>query len=418
MYTFSINKTWFAFLGFSLVLIRLSFAQPIFVGPDQELTSLKMAIEQASDGDTIIVKGGTYRESPLFIDKDIVLLGYDQPEIDGESKHQILFVKTDHVVINGFLFSNAGLSHTSDNAAIRLDGVKGGEIRNNTLNNNFFGIYLARTEGVQIIDNTIRSNAQRESTSANGIHLWNSKEILVSNNQVIGHRDGIYLENVDNSEVTNNFTEGNLRYGLHFMFSNDCLYLENTFSKNGAGVAVMYSDRVLMGNNRFVNNWGSSSYGLLLKDINESKIYNNHFENNTTAIRMEGTNRTVIKNNRFIRNGSAVRIMANSINNRIEQNNFIDNSFDVSTNSRRTNSSFRQNYWSSYTGYDLTGDGFGDVPFHPVRLFSLLIERNENAMILMRSLFVDILDIAERVFPVLTPEALVDEQPRMREWKL
>ena len=405
-------------LVFSLALMESALSQTRVIGPGQGLTTLTEAIEQAEDGDTLIVQGGRFQESPILIDKSIVLLGKDRPVIDGENKHQVLFVKADNVIIDGFVFSNAASSHTRDNAAIRMDGVNGGEIRNNHLENNFFGIYLGRSENVNIIGNTIRAFGKRETTSANGIHLWNSKGIKVINNQVFGHRDGIYLENVTDSEVSGNLTENNLRYGLHFMFSNDCIYQENTFRQNGAGVAVMYSNRVEMKHNRFENNWGTSAYGLLLKDIGDSEIHSNHFERNTTAVRMEGTSRTVVKYNRFIRNGSAVRIMANSIDNRFEHNNFIDNSFDVSTNSRRANSTFNQNYWSAYKGYDLNGDGFGEVPFHPVRLFSLIVERNENAMMLMRSFFVDLLDIAERVFPVLTPEALVDEQPRMREWKL
>lgn len=401
-----------------LGIANSSVSQIISVGPGQDIATLTEAFDKASAGDTVMVHGGIYRESPLLIDKSIVLMGADRPEIDGENKHQILVINADSVVIDGFLFSNAGRSHTRDNAAIRFDRVKGGEVRNNYLDNNFFGIYLARSEGVRITGNIIRAYGQREATSANGIHLWNSSRIHVEDNRVYGHRDGIYLESVKDSEIAGNLAQGNLRYGLHFMFSNDCRYRRNTFRQNGAGVAVMYSSRVEMNHNRFQDNWGTSAYGLLLKDIGDSEIFHNHFEKNTTAIRMEGTSRTSVKFNRFIRNGSAVRIMANSIDNRFEHNNFIDNSFDVSTNSRQANSTFSQNYWSAYTGYDLSGDGFGEVPFHPVRLFSLIIERNENAMVLMRSFFVDLLDLAERVFPVLTPEALVDEQPRMREWKL
>lgn len=54
-------------------------------------------------------------------------------------------------------------------------------------------------------------------------------------------RDGIYLEFADNCEITNNQSIDNLRYGLHFMFSNDDIYRGNIFENNGAGVAVMFS---------------------------------------------------------------------------------------------------------------------------------------------------------------------------------
>jgi nitrous oxidase accessory protein len=85
----------------------------------------------------------------------------------------------------------------------------------------------------------------------------------------------------------------------------------------------------------------------------------------------------------------------------------------VTTNSRSATSRFDGNYWDQYRGYDLDRDGVGDIPFRPVRLFSLLVEQNDPALILLRSPFVDLLDVAERVFPVLTPAALADGRPLM-----
>ena len=84
------------------------------------------------------------------------------------------------------------------------------------------------------------------------------------------------------------------------------------------------------------------------------------------------------------------------------------------TNSAASPSEFSENYWDHYAGYDLDRDGRGDVPFHPVRLFSLLVQQNPPALILLRSPFVDLLDAAERALPVLTPEALADRRPLMR----
>ena len=88
-------------------------------------------------------------------------------------------------------------------------------------------------------------------------------------------RDGIYLEFAHNTVVTDNVSERNLRYGLHFMTSDDCAYTRNTFRGNQAGVAVMYARRVEMTHNEFVDNWGASAFGLLLKDITDSSITGN-----------------------------------------------------------------------------------------------------------------------------------------------
>src|SRR5690606_21607230 len=162
-------------------------------------------------------------------------------------------------------------------------------IENNKLLNNFFGIYLAKSENCTIRNNDVESNGKNESASGNGIHLWYCKNITITSNSISGHRDGIYLEFVHDAVIEKNFSENNLRYGLHFMFSDRCVYSSNRFQKNSAGVAVMYSKNVRMNENIFNDNWGPASYGLLLKDISESSIEMNQFKSNTTGIFIEGS---------------------------------------------------------------------------------------------------------------------------------
>src|SRR5690606_10978819 len=119
----------------------------------------------------------------------------------------------------------------------------------------------------RIADNRISSDGKAEQLIGNGIHCWKSDSLQIEGNTVTGHRDGIYLELVTHTLVQRNRSENNLRYGLHFMFSHDNSYIRNTFSGNGAGVAVMYTKRVTMLHNTFKENWGDAAYGLLLKDI-------------------------------------------------------------------------------------------------------------------------------------------------------
>ncbi|HWA05796.1 MAG TPA: nitrous oxide reductase family maturation protein NosD, partial [Ignavibacteria bacterium] len=74
---------------------------------------------------------------------------------------------------------------------------------------------------------------------------------------------------------------------------------------------------------------------------------------------------------------------------------------------------FMGNYWDKYKGYDLDKNGTGDVPYRPVSLFSKIVEETPEAVFLLRSFVADLLDMAERVVPVFTPESLIDETPRM-----
>jgi nitrous oxidase accessory protein len=173
-----------------------------------------------------------------------------------------------------------------------------------------------------------------------------------------------------------------------------------------------------MTDNRFEDNWGAASYGLLLKEISDARIERNRFHRNTVGLFADGAVRIIATGNEFTANGWAVKLMSSTYDGRFEGNDFIGNTFDVSSNSSGGSgggsNQLHGNHFDSYRGYDLDRDGYGDVPHRPVRLFSVLVERNAPALILLRSVFVDLLDAAERVLPVLTPAALADDRPAIR----
>jgi nitrous oxidase accessory protein len=379
-----------------------------------EFTSIKEAIFKAEDFDTILVKKGNYKEYDIIIDKPLTLLGEDLPVIDGELKGEIIRITADNVTVDGLFIINVGVSYTEDYAAIRVERSKNFVIQNVVLENLFFGIYLEKSSYGKVYHNKIIGDAVEEYNSGNGIQLWHSNHIVIENNYVENVRDGIYLEFSDDCLIKNNVSVENLRYGLHFMFSNDDVYRDNTFENNGAGVAVMFSKKIKMLNNTFRKNWGSASYGMLLKEINDAEIIGNTFEENTIGINIEGTNRIVYKNNNFINNGWAIKVRGACYANDFINNNFLYNSFDLAYNSKLNDNKFEHNYWSNYTGYDLDKNGVGDIPFRPVKLFSYVVNRTPEAIILLRSLFIDIIDFSEKVSPVFTPDNLMDNAPKMK----
>ena len=376
--------------------------------------SLKKAISLAMPFDTVLVRPGEYREHNITIDKPLFLIGEQLPAIDGEHKAEIITITSDSVLIRGFQISNVGFSFTKDWAGIKLDRVSYCTIEDNLLKDSYFGIYLKKVKHTIVRNNTMRGIAKDEVNSGNGIHLWYCKDALIEGNYISGHRDGIYFEFVENSRIIDNVSEKNIRYGLHFMFSNHDDYIGNTFKHNGTGVAVMFSNFITMKNNRFLDNWGASSYGLLFKEIYDGELSGNVFKNNTTAIFADGSNRIKIIRNEFIDNGWAMNIFGNCLDNEIAFNNFISNTFDLTTNSSRNHNDYHDNYWDNYSGYDLDRDGIGDVPYRPVRLFSFVISKVPESIILLRSFFIDMINIAEKVAPVLTPQTLQDEHPKMK----
>ncbi len=391
------------------------FAKDIFVGKGEQHTSIVSALAAAEAGDRIFIKGGYYSECPVIIDKPVSIIGIRNPVFDALGEKEGIIVRADNVSIKGLTIKNSGISYIEDKAAVKLESVNNCIIEDNILVNNFFGIYLSKVTSSTVSNNQIKASNLKETASGNGIHLWYSSNITIENNSIEGHRDGIYFEFVKNGEINSNISYKNLRYGLHFMFSDSCYYSGNTFKENGAGVAVMYTKKVTMTHNLFINNWGSASYGLLLKEITDSEVYDNKFIRNTTGLYSEGSNRVMIFRNDFEQNGWAVRLMANSVDNVFSENNFIGNSFDVATNSQQHYNKFINNYWDNYKGYDLDKDGKGDIPFRPVRLYSMIVSNTPSTLIFLRSFFVDVLDIAERALPSITPKTLTDEAPLMRK---
>lgn len=383
------------------------------VCPDCSLSSVATGVEMADAGDTVLVKKAIYRENQIEIHQAITLLGEGKPVIDGMGENEIIVVFADGVTIQGLELRNVGISFLKDRAAIRLVQCKGVLVEDNILRNTFFGIYLQKSDSCIIRGNQIIGEAQDEASAGNAIHIWKASHVQVENNYAAFHRDGMYFEFVDNSLIAGNTCEQNLRYGLHFMFSNRDVYRENTFRANGVGVAVMFSKEIEMLKNTFSDNWGGASYGILLKEISDGRMKGNEFLRNTKGIYAEGTNRLQLHNNQFIENGWALDIKGNCLDNRIEHNNFIGNSFEVITNSKRNLNYFNENYWSQYRGYDLDKDGRGDIAHQPVRLFSLLTEEVPAAIVMMHSMVSQLLDYSERMFPDLVPIALQDEQPLM-----
>jgi nitrous oxidase accessory protein len=403
------KKLFYIFLLFSSFL----HAKVIEVGANKPIKSIKKAIALANSNDTVLVYNGVYKEGNIIIDKKIVFIGKDYPVLDGQKKYEVLSVKADGVVVKGFKVINSGYGTLDDPCGIKVYNRNNVVIQNNILDNNFFGIYIQNGTNCIVKNNKINAYGKQEQLIGNGIHCWKSDSLQISDNTISGHRDGIYFEFVTNSMIKRNFSTKNVRYGLHFMFSNDDAYVANVFKNNGAGVAVMFTRRVKMIGNVFEENWGDAAYGLLLKEISDSYIIGNKFDKNTTGIHMEGTTRILVEKNIFEANGWGMKIQASCMDNAIKNNNFVGNTFDISTNGSLVLNTFNGNYWDKYEGYDLDKNGIGDVPFHPLSLFAVLTENNPSAMLLFRSFMITLLDKSEKILPSITPDNFIDKTPLM-----
>jgi nitrous oxidase accessory protein len=411
-------KTRISILVFTLLGCISCSGNIIKVGKHQQYLSIREAIHAAINGDTLWIDSGNYQEKNIVIDKSITIIGKDYPVLDGEAKTEIISVKQNRVTIKGLKLIRSGISSLQDIAAIKIYNCRDVVIENNIIEDAFFGIYVQGGTNCRIENNRLKASSQTEQRSGNGIHCWKCDSMQIIANKISGHRDGIYFEFVTNSIIWRNTSMQNLRYGLHFMFSHNDAYISNIFKDNGAGVSVMFTHGVKMFNNFFEDNWGDGAFGLLLKEITDSYVIGNKFLSNTSGIFMEGASRINLERNEFKGNGWAIKIQASCMDIAITNNNFISNTFDIGTNGSLVLNTFNRNYWDKYEGYDLNKDNIGDVPFHPVSLFSVIVEKNPSSMMLFRSFMTSLLDKTERILPSLTPENLKDDYPYMKPLKL
>lgn len=410
-------------VGLNLIIsLQLnSLAKEITVGKGSHYTSITKALESSSDGDVIIVKEGIYNEN-IIINKMVKLFGENEPVIEGSYRGDVVKIEADKVIFKGFTVRKSGTDLLQDESGIKVLNSQGVIIEDNKLEDVLIGIYLYSSPGNIVKDNSSsgRADSTTQETNGNGVHLWKSPNNTIEGNQIRKHRDGIYVEFSPGNVIRGNLCRGNVRYGLHYMYSDENIFDGNTFEGNGTGSALMYSKNIILRKNTFKDNLGLNGIGILLKSLSDSTVEENLIADNTVGIFMDDANRNIFTRNNFLRNGWAIDLFSSSTDNILYANNFSDNNYQVMTDTERSINQFfkdsKGNYWSDYkgyNGYDLNGDGIGDIPYKPVKLLSYLVKRYPDLTVFIDSPGFQALEFAERVLPVLNPVNLEDPYPFM-----
>ena len=402
-------------LSFSIITLS---ARTIEVGEGKAFSSISAALHKAKAKDEILIYGKKIYKERLVIQKPITLKGVGTPIIDGEQRGDVIKVNADNVTIEGLQIQNSARSSQVDYCGVHVKDAQFVTVRNCVFRKNQFSVMFQNCKNGLIANNNISSNITYNPIMGNAVHCWKSDNMHITGNNIGHNRDGIYLEFVNNSHIDHNTVSGCARYGLHFMFSHFNVYNSNRFNHNQAGVAVMFAHNVEMINNTFEFNRGTSSYGLLIKELQYSTIKWNRFLDNTVGLLIDGGSDLNVHHNVIKNNGWGMRLISASTNDTIVHNNFLGNTFDMTTNVSYNRNNVNGNYWDKYEGYDLNKDGYGDVPFHPLSLFSMLAEQNENVLFFFHSFLMNLLDATEKVLPSITPDNYVDNYPHMNPYKL
>ncbi|MBT5425863.1 MAG: nitrous oxide reductase family maturation protein NosD, partial [Bacteroidetes bacterium] len=338
--------------------------------PGEKITPV---LDQAADGDTIRLAEGEYFEN-LVIETRVLLTGKGAHIRGGYEGHTIL-VTAGGVIIRNIQVSESGERLIEDMACIRIE-ADSVEIDNCLITRPLHGIYVKGGSYANLHNNRIEGRPDlNESDRGNGIHLWNSKHNSLIENKISGTRDGIYFSFADSTDITSNIIS-QVRYGLHYMYSNVNKFSENIFEENVAGAALMYSKEIYFYRNVFARCRGFRAYGILYQSMDNSVAEGNLVIDNSRGLYFFNSDRNVFFGNDIVDNDLAIQINGSCEENRIFQNNFMGNLSNVLVDNDRSKTEWTNegqgNYWSDYEGYDLDGDGIGDIPHKVQNVFQVI----------------------------------------------
>ncbi|MBN2366846.1 MAG: nitrous oxide reductase family maturation protein NosD [Calditrichaeota bacterium] len=401
------------FISVFLLLVFQTHAEQLIVSESGKYFTISSALENAQAGDTILVKGGIYSGS-ITIDKPVVLIGKESPVIDGSNNNTLISINAPSVTVRGFVIQNSGKSLSREDAGISVNAEKA-VIENNHIRNVLFGVYLRQAHG-SIIRNSRIAGKPDLTVPRRGdlIRAWYSDSLLIEENELNSGRDVIIWFSTGSKIVGNRIR--NARYGLHFMYSNDCHIERNQMTGNSVGAYLMYSRRLHMKNNIMAYNRGPSGFGIGLKDLDDGYLTENLVVDNRVGIFIDNSPREIQSTMHYAGNIVAYNDMGIEVLSTLErsifrENSFIENYQQASLGGSRTAepATWRHNYWSDYAGYDLREDGYGDIPYKSQKLFEDLLTRHPLLRVFIYTPAVQAVDFAAQAFPVVKPRPMLSD---------
>ena len=377
---------------------------------------LQAAIDQAQDGDTLRLAAGTYT-GKIIINKPLTLEGSDKRDaiIQGDRTGRTISVMAPNVTIKHITVTKSGISLPNMDAGIFLDkAADSAHIVENNILDNSVGVYLWGAPNALVERNTIIGNKElRENERGNGVTVWNAPNSKVVYNDISHGRDGIF-SNASNFNTFSHNHFHDLRYGVHYMYTNDSQIEGNIVSNSKIGFAIMFSTNIKLRDNVSYNN---IDQGIMLNYANDSIIDGNAVEKSPKCVYLYNANNNQFTRNHFEGCEMGIHFSGAAEGNTIRENAFVNNHIQIKYVGTRfvdwAEGQKYGNYWSDNSAFDLDGDGIADTAYKPNGITDQILWRAPAARLLMNSPAVTIVKWAQKNFPAIMPGGMTDSKPLM-----
>ncbi|MFA5892058.1 MAG: NosD domain-containing protein [Actinomycetota bacterium] len=362
---------------------------------------LARRLAKATPGATILIEPGVY-QGTFVVDRPLILSGRGRAVLVGDGVGTVLTVAAPGAVVRGVTVRNSGPGPVDEPSGIRIEG-DGVRIEDVRVEDSYMGIFVAGTRGARIERATIvgRKNAVVTDSGhavgvsrgrkgpvgrlarGDGIALINSTDALVRDSRIDAVRDGIYIVAASRSMIDRNVIT-DARYAVHSMYARGLVVSSNRMRGNLSGAVVMYGgDVLLLDNTMRAARSPSTGFGVLLKDVAGADVAKNVIVGNRVGIYVDGPAGAPVEETKFMSNTVGMNdtgvVLFSTSPATFAMNSFVGNSTQVVSNGGELTSEWVSrgagNYWGDYRGYDIAGDGFGDLPHREGSAIATLTSR-------------------------------------------
>jgi nitrous oxidase accessory protein len=384
------------------------------VAPGDDLAA---RLSAAAPGAAFCLEPGVH-SGPLRV-ASATLWGPREAVIRGAGSGTTIRLVGDGAALLGVTVDGSGSRFDQLDAGVHATGT-GARVEGVAIRNAAFGILVERARGARVVGNQVTGDASQPlGLRGDPIRLWEAYDCAVEDNLVRDGRD-VVLWYASRNRMSNNRVEGG-RYGAHLMYSHDNTIEANRFVGNVTGLFVMYSRNVSLRGNVFADSRGAAGVGVGLKESGDLVVEDNWFVHNRIGLYVDTSplwpeDRNRFAGNAFHLNEVAVSFLGRASGNQFEGNGFRDSRVHVQVEDHGSalEAEWLDNAFDDYAGYDLDGDGTGDVAYELRSLSSDLVARVPTLAFFHGTPALALAEAIGRIVPLFEPHlVLVDPRPRM-----